>query len=375
MFVASAGIQIIVLQHESKTNFLDAALHVFRSKGYTATRVDDICDAAHLTKGSFFHHFDTKEDLALAAAEYWDIRTSALFEAAPYRALTDPRDRLLAYVDFRKAILQGELPEFTCLVGTMVQEVYDTHPAIRDACNKSISEHAATLEVDIAECMRQYNVAGNWTAQSLALYTQAAIQGAFILAKAKGGPEIAADCIDHLRRYLELLFAQPRPQGENFMATAKRSTLRLTEVPEVVTWPETHYVFIEKIGPFQNTAPQAWQQMHQLVAKVSEQNKITGYMSLYKIEPQIYRAGVALAAAPQDLPAGLAYEKFPGGKYSRFVLTGPFSHLPEACGRVFQIVAETKLQTRDDFGIENYVSDPRTTPEEQLITQILVPTA
>jgi TetR/AcrR family transcriptional repressor of nem operon len=36
-------------------------------------------------------------------------------------------------------ILQGELPEFTCLVGTMTQEVNGTHPAIREACNASIS--------------------------------------------------------------------------------------------------------------------------------------------------------------------------------------------------------------------------------------------
>src|SRR5271156_756254 len=163
------------------------------------------------------------------------------------------------------------------------------------------------------------------------------------------------------------------------MPTARRSTLQLTEVPEVVNWPETHYVFIEKVGPFQNTAPQAWQQIHQLVPKILEQNEITGYMSLYKVGPQIYRAGVALAATPpagtKGLPEGLRYEKFKGGRYSRFVLTGPFSNLPEACGRVFQIVAETKLAVRDDFGIENYVSDPRTTPEDQLVTEILVPTA
>jgi TetR/AcrR family transcriptional regulator, transcriptional repressor for nem operon len=197
-------------RHESKTKFLDAALYVFRSKGYTAARIEDICETAGLTKGSFFHHFDTKESLALAAAEYWGINTSGLFASAPYRAVPDPLARLLAYVDFRKAILQGELPQFTCLVGTMVQEVYDTHPAIREACDKSISEHAATLEADIAECMRQYSVKGDWTAKSLALYTQAVIQGAFILAKAKGGPAVAADCIDHLRRYLELLFVQPK---------------------------------------------------------------------------------------------------------------------------------------------------------------------
>jgi DNA gyrase inhibitor GyrI len=158
------------------------------------------------------------------------------------------------------------------------------------------------------------------------------------------------------------------------MATAKRSFMKLTEVPEIVTWPEAHYAFIEKIGPFQETAPQAWQAMHTLAPRIGEQNKITGYMSLYKVEPKIYRAGVSLDAAPNNLPEGVEYTKFKGGKYSRFVLTGAYSNLPEACGRVFQIVADTKMQMRDDFCIENYVNAPRTTPEDQLITEILIPT-
>jgi effector-binding domain-containing protein len=151
--------------------------------------------------------------------------------------------------------------------------------------------------------------------------------------------------------------------------------MNLTEKPDTLTWPETHYVFLEKIGPFQNTAPQAWQSLHQLVPGISEHNKITGYMSLYKVGPQIYRAGVSLAAAPENLPDGLQYTLFNGGKYNRFVLTGPYSDLPQASRRVFEIVAETKLLLRDDFCIENYVTDPRTTPEPQLITEILVPTA
>jgi TetR/AcrR family transcriptional repressor of nem operon len=92
----------------------------------------------------------------------------------------------------------------------MVQEVYDTHPALREACNRSISAHAATLVPYIEEAMRGRGIRGDWSAESLALYTQATIQGAFILAKAKHGREVAAQCIDHLRRYFELLFAQPR---------------------------------------------------------------------------------------------------------------------------------------------------------------------
>ena len=197
---------MVEVRHESKTRILNAALHVIRQKGYSATRIEDVCGAAGLTKGSFFHHFNGKEELAIAAADYWSEVTSALFASAPYHAPPDPLERVLAYVDFRKAMLRGDLPEFTCLVGTMTQEIYETHPAIRDACNASISEHAGTLVPDIEAAMKQRGIQEGWTAESLALFTQGALQGAFILAKAGNGVDRALDALDHLRRYIELLF-------------------------------------------------------------------------------------------------------------------------------------------------------------------------
>ena len=194
------------LKHETKVKLLNAALAVIRSKGYSATRVEDICDKAGITKGGFFHHFKSKEDLAVSAAKYWSEVTGEFFANAPYHQHADPLDRVLAYLDFRKLILKGELPEFTCLVGTMVQETYATVPAIREACDASISGHAAEVEKDIAEAKRLYAPHAAWSPASLALHTQAVIQGAFILAKARQGPEIAADTIEHVQRSLELIF-------------------------------------------------------------------------------------------------------------------------------------------------------------------------
>jgi effector-binding domain-containing protein len=159
------------------------------------------------------------------------------------------------------------------------------------------------------------------------------------------------------------------------MAAPKPSVIKLNLEPTIVSWPETHYVFLERIGPFQNTAEQAWQELHKLIPAISEHNQVTGYLSLYKMGPNIYRAGVALAAEPNHLPENVKYEKFRGGKYSRFVLTGPYSGLPEASGRVYETVSRRKIELRDDFSIENYINDPRTTPEDQLVTEILVPTA
>ena len=198
----------------ARRKLLDAALSVIRTKGYAATTIDELCAEAGVAKGSFFHHFKTKEALGVAAAEYWSDMTGAFFAAAPYHRHADPLDRVLGYIDFRKAILTGTVPEFTCLVGTMVQEVYETCPEIREACDTSISGHAAEVEADIAEAMQRYGIRGDWTARSLALHTQAVLQGAFILAKAKSSADIAAASVDHLRRYVELLFRTASPKGK-----------------------------------------------------------------------------------------------------------------------------------------------------------------
>ncbi len=191
----------------AREKLLEAALGIIRAQGYAATTVDDLCEQAGVTKGAFFHHFPTKDALAVAAADYWSAKTSALFAGADYHRHDDPLDRVLAYIDFRKELIRGAVPDFTCLVGTMVQEAYGACDDIREACRRSIEGHAETLEADIAAALSQYDVHGI-TAQSLAFYTQAALQGAFILAKAKNDAGVAIDCVDHLKRYVMLLFGR-----------------------------------------------------------------------------------------------------------------------------------------------------------------------
>ena len=96
------------------------------------------------------------------------------------------------------------------------------------------------------------------------------------------------------------------------MSTTAEKPMQLTLEPEMVQWAGTHYVFVEKQGPFQTTAPQAWTELHKLASAIAEHNEITGYVSLYKMDAQIYRAGVSVAEKPEQLPPGVAYEKFAG---------------------------------------------------------------
>lgn len=193
----------ISARSDGKARLLEAALTLIRTKGYGAATVDELCRVAGVSKGSFFHHFADKEALAIAAAEHFSARAAALFAAAPYRDESDPRERVLRYIDLRASLLRGDFADFTCLLGTMVQETYATHPAIRAACDEHIRLHANDVAKDIAAAKAVYAPDAPWTPESMALYTQAVIQGAFILAKAHDDPAVGVDSIAHLRRYLE----------------------------------------------------------------------------------------------------------------------------------------------------------------------------
>jgi TetR/AcrR family transcriptional repressor of nem operon len=193
----------------AKRKLLDAALRVIRAKGYAATTVEDICRQAGVTKGSFFHHFKSKDDLALAAVGYWRAMTEGFFAGAPYHLAADPLERLLGYLHFRGRILTGDLPDYTCLLGTLVQETYDTHPAIRAACEQALTSHVTELTRDIQAAKKMRAPKATWSAKSVGNLIQSALQGAFIFAKAQQSPETIRESLDHLRRYLQFLLPPP----------------------------------------------------------------------------------------------------------------------------------------------------------------------
>lgn len=190
----------------ARIKLLDAAHHVVRRKGYAATSVDEICAAAGVSKGAFFHHFASKEALGVAAAEQWTSRAAPMFEFPPYTKLADPLDRYLGHIDFRLAMLEGPVADFTCFVGTVLQESFTTSDALRVACDASISTYCERLAVDIQQALDLYDTTHPVTALGLAHHTQAVLQGSFIMAKAKNSPDIARDSVAHLKLYIEMLF-------------------------------------------------------------------------------------------------------------------------------------------------------------------------
>lgn len=193
---------------EARARLIESARGLVRQKGFAATSVDDLCAAAGVTKGAFFHHFPSKEALGVALIDDWTQTTGMMFASHPYNFLPDPLARVFGYIDLRRELLGKPLPEFSCVAGTTVQEAYETSVPIREAAERSIRSGFAHVLPHLEQALKAHPVPGV-TAESLAQQFQVVVQGGIIVAKALNDAAPARAAFDHLERYLRLLFGRP----------------------------------------------------------------------------------------------------------------------------------------------------------------------
>ena len=184
----------------TREKLIKAATELIRQRGYAATSVDDLCEASGVTKGAFFHHFKSKDDLAEAALAAWDCRGAAMEARAPFQELTSPQERVLGYMNFFLSIFDNPNLIRSCLAGTTVQEVADTNPRLRDAANQCFvnaeKRFQHLLDTACRTAPKPVDTA------SLAQLWIATMQGSLILSKASQDGSIIRRNLEHLQAYI-----------------------------------------------------------------------------------------------------------------------------------------------------------------------------
>jgi TetR/AcrR family transcriptional repressor of nem operon len=188
----------------AKEKLVDAARQLMLSKGYAATTVDEICEEAGLSKGSFYHFFSTKEEIGLAALESFHQRGQKRLSEGPFTSVVDPVERVFSFIDHTESVSKDLWSE-GCLLGTFAVDLAETNPAIRkrvsELFDKSIGNMAKVFE-PIASKKKN-----GPTAQELAEHFISLLEGAIVLGKAYNDVKRIPESIQEFKRYLQILAA------------------------------------------------------------------------------------------------------------------------------------------------------------------------
>ncbi len=190
----------------TKEKLLDAAQRLMLAKGFPATSVEEICETAGLTKGGFFHYFESKDDLGAAVLDRYAQRGLGGFDTASFRRQRDPLKRIMASIDFWIDYINDPATECGCLLGNFAQELSDTHPAIRARCAQYFDQWTRMLQRDFEDAKAAHRPRARIDTGGLAEHYVAVLEGALLMAKAKRDRKIVERNLTHLKRYIRTVF-------------------------------------------------------------------------------------------------------------------------------------------------------------------------
>jgi len=167
--------------------------------------VEDICDAAEVTKGSFFHYFESKDQLGQEVLERFCASGEKMHQAFCGED-ADPLKRVYNYIDNTIKMARDPAMSKGCLLGLFSQELCDTSPAIRAACKKGFADWAKSLGEELAKAKAAHAPKASFDPRELAEHLIAVMEGSMIIGKARGDMSVVARNLAHVKAYLTSLF-------------------------------------------------------------------------------------------------------------------------------------------------------------------------
>jgi TetR/AcrR family transcriptional repressor of nem operon len=204
------GEESLVATKSTREHLIDVGLGLMHRKGYNATGLTDILQAADVPKGSFYHHFGSKEDFAAAALEKYAMREGEHAAAALNDTATSPLKRLRRYFnDLLKTYGQkGPIPG--CMMGRFSLEIAAESPQLRKRLSASFDHWQQTIAMVIGQAVAQKQLPADTDPEALAGFLLNSWEGALLRSQAdrSNAPlEIFMRCV-----FDELLAKKSKPE-------------------------------------------------------------------------------------------------------------------------------------------------------------------
>jgi TetR/AcrR family transcriptional regulator, transcriptional repressor for nem operon len=180
--------QLAISKSERTRQYIiEQAAHLFNQRGYAGTSLQDIMAATGLTKGGIYGHFESKEEIALAAFEYASGNILQLL-AQTINAHTSATAKLEALLAFYKKYIVSPPITGGCPVLNTSVEADDTNPLLRASVVKVLSKMHRSLEGIIKQGIQDGEFKTTVNPEQFAILFISMIEGGIMVSKAYGNP-------------------------------------------------------------------------------------------------------------------------------------------------------------------------------------------
>ena len=194
----------------TRQRILDAAQALILERGFAGTTVDSVIAALGITKGAFFYHFKSKDDLARALLQRFADEDTKLYRDTRARAeklSSDPLQQILIFIRLFEEMFEGlDEPYPGCLFASYVYELQQFDESTRELIGNSFRLWRKLLRDKFDAIAKRYPPRTPIDSSSLADAFTVVLEGAFITGKALREPHVVAKQLGLFRNHIELLF-------------------------------------------------------------------------------------------------------------------------------------------------------------------------
>ncbi len=195
----------------TKERILDTAESLVLSHGFAGASIDKVIEGAGITKGTFFYHFKSKQELAKTLIERFHKKDMELFGQYMIKAekvSSDPLQQLLLLVGFLEEMF-GELsePYPGCLFASYVYQSRQFDTETLAVCSRAMTDWRQMYSDKLRQTIDKYKPKHDVEVDELADMLTCILEGALLLSRTLQDPKLVAPQLAHYRNYLQLLFS------------------------------------------------------------------------------------------------------------------------------------------------------------------------
>jgi TetR/AcrR family transcriptional repressor of nem operon len=191
----------------TRHKLLSSAQSLILRRGFSAMTLEALCISAEVTKGSFFHHFSSKEALGEAVLiHFWD-EVQIRQNKASYQNITDPLSKILGYIDHTIETYSDPVIRSGCLLAMYVLELKETNPLIYEQTVKNIQLWRSGLHSMLEAVSDIHQPTQDFDALAWADFYISTLEGALILAQSLDDLTVIGRSLSLYKRQLTACFS------------------------------------------------------------------------------------------------------------------------------------------------------------------------